>query len=79
MSHTLKISDELYSRLESIARLRGLNSIEQLIEEWEKKESELLSRQAVVHEINNLRERLFIKYGEMPDSVELLREDRENR
>jgi hypothetical protein len=79
MSHTLKISDELYIRLEAMARIRGLNSIEQLIEEWEKKESELLSRQEIVREIDILRERLFIKYGEMPDSVKLLREDRENR
>lgn len=34
-------------------------------------------RSDVVSQIDDLRERLFAKYGEMPDSVELLREDRD--
>ena len=75
MSRTLTISDELYARLEKEAQLRGL-SVERLIEEWERHETNLLQRQDVVREIDSLREHLFLKHGEMPDSSELVREDR---
>ena len=75
MSRTLTISDELYARLEKEAQIRGL-SIEHLIEEWERSEASLLERKDVVSEINTLREHLFSKYGEMPDSSDLVREDR---
>jgi hypothetical protein len=53
-----------------------LNNIERLLEEREQSESDLNERQRVVKRIDDLRERLFAKYGEMPDSVELLRADR---
>ena len=76
MSRTITISDELYARLEAEARARGLNDIERLLEEREQGEFDLNERQRVVKRIDDLRERLFIKYGEMPDSVELLRADR---
>ncbi len=76
MSRTITISDELYARLEAEARARGLNNIERLLEEREGSENDLNERQRVVKQIDDLRERLFIKYGEMPDSVELLRADR---
>jgi predicted CopG family antitoxin len=76
MSRTITISDELYARLEAEARARGLNNIEHLLEEREQSESDLNERHRVVKRIDDLRERLFIKYGEMPDSVELLRADR---
>jgi predicted CopG family antitoxin len=75
MSHTLTISDELYARLEKEAQMRGL-SIERLIEEWERNEANLFQRKDVVRSIDGLRERLFSKYGEMPDSSDLVREDR---
>ena len=75
MSRTLTISDELYTRLEKEARMRGL-SIELLIEEWERNEANLLQRKNVVREIDGLREHLFSKYGEMTDSSDLVREDR---
>ena len=76
MSRTLTISDELYAKLEAEARLRGLNSVEQLLEQWRSLETESRSRIEAVREIDDLRNRLFAKYGEMPDSVDLLREDR---
>jgi hypothetical protein len=76
MSRTLTISDDLYARLEEEARARGLNSVERLLEEWKRTESDLNQRQNVVYRIDDLRRRLFAKYGEMPDSVELVREDR---
>ena len=75
MSRTLTISDELYTRLEKEAQMRGL-SIECLIEEWERNEANLLQRKDVVREIDTLRKNLFSKYGEMPDSSDLVREDR---
>jgi predicted CopG family antitoxin len=76
MSRTLTISDDLYARLEAEAQARGLNSVERLLEEWRRTEADLNQRQAVVLKIDGLRGRLFAKYGEMPDSVELVREDR---
>jgi len=75
MSQTLTISDELYERLGKEAQARGL-SIERLIEEWERNEAQLLLRKYAVREVDDLRERLFSKYGEMPDSTELISEDR---
>jgi hypothetical protein len=75
MSRTITISDELYARLEAEARARGLN-IERLLEEREGGAADLNKRQRAVEQIDDLRERLFIKYGEMPDSVELLNADR---
>jgi predicted CopG family antitoxin len=76
MSRTITISDELYARLEGEARARGLDNIELLLEEREQREADLSERQSVVKRIDELRDHLFSKYGEMPDSVELLRADR---
>ena len=80
MSHTLTISDTLYTQLEAAARTRGLSSIEELIEQsiltWRAGSDELRYRQKVVRRVDALRERLFVTYGEMTDSVELIRADR---
>jgi len=80
MSQTLRISNTLYTRLESATRARGLSTIEeliqQLIEVWQSKTDELRRRQEVVRRIDLLRERLFAKYGQMTDSVEFIRADR---
>ena len=76
MSRTLTISDELYARLESEARSRGLRSVEDLLDRLQSLETDIAQRKDVVREIDLLRERLLASYGEMPDSVELLREDR---
>jgi hypothetical protein len=73
---TLTISEEFYHRLAAEARLRGL-SIEQLLEDWERKESELRRREEAGRRIDAIFERMAAKYGEMPDSAELVREDRE--
>jgi hypothetical protein len=77
MSRSLTISDALYDRLEASAHMRGMTNIEQLLEEWQTREDELLRRQDVVHRIDSLRERRFATYGELPDSVAFIREDRE--
>ncbi len=76
MSRTITISDELYAKLEAEAQMRGLSSVEQLLEQLQAPETKSLRRKEVVREIDDLRNRLFAKYGQMPDSVELLREDR---
>jgi hypothetical protein len=41
MSQTLTISDELLARLQTAARRRGLDSVEQLLETWQASEEEL--------------------------------------
>lgn len=76
MSRILTISDELYERLEAEARSRGLKTVEQLLEGLQILEADIARRKEVVREIDHLRERLFARYGQMPDSVDLLREDR---
>jgi hypothetical protein len=77
MSRTLTISDELFARLEASARQRGLAGVEQLLEEWQAHAEDRSRRVEVVKRIDALRDRLFATYGEMPDSVALIREDRE--
>lgn len=75
---TLTISEALYNRLAAEARLRGV-SIEQLLEEWESRESEIRRRQEAGRRIRELRDQIFARHGEMPDSAELIREDRDSR
>lgn len=77
MQQTLVISDTLYKRLSDAARARGLSSIEQLLEMWQPDEDDLHRRRETVRRIDLLRERLFANYGEMIDSVDLIRADRE--
>ncbi len=76
MSRTFTISDELYSRLKSEAQARGLGNIERLLEERQNLEPDLVLRKSAARRIDQLRERLFVKYGQLPDSADLLREDR---
>ena len=76
MRKTLKISTSLYARLELMAQEQGFASIEQLLEAWQANKDELCRRQEAVDRIDQLRERLYTTYGEMPDSVALVREDR---
>jgi hypothetical protein len=75
MNHTLVISDKLYTRLQCAAYRRGFKSIEQLLETWEDTEAQIQQRRQVVQRIDQLREAMFLTYGEMPDSTELIRED----
>jgi hypothetical protein len=77
MTQTLVISDELYTRLQRAAYQRGFKSIAQLLETWEDTEAQIQQRRQVVQQIDQLREAMFLTYGEMPDSTGLIREDRE--
>ncbi len=76
MSRTLTISDKLYQRLEAEAVARGFENVEQLLEEHASNGSDYSQRRAVVDNIDRLRNRLAAKYGEMPDSTNLIRDDR---
>jgi len=73
---TLTISADLYDRLVAEAQLRGI-TIEQLLEEWERRDSEIRRRQEAGRRADEIFERMAAKYGVMPDSAELIREDRE--
>lgn len=85
MSVTLTISDKTYQTLEKQARKREMESVEQFLEEltgqfeseeataWEE---ELKRRREVGEKMRQLREKIFKEQGVMPDSTELIREDR---
>ena len=72
---TLTISQALYDRLAAAAQLHGF-SIEQLLEEWDHRDAEIRQRQEAGRRIDAIRQQMTAKYGIMPDSTELLREDR---
>ncbi|MBW4419100.1 MAG: hypothetical protein KME13_07700 [Myxacorys californica WJT36-NPBG1] len=77
MSRSLTISDELYQHLETTAKARGLDSIENLIAELIQRETVLIQHREAIDRINQRREQLFERYGEMLDSTDLIREDRD--
>lgn len=76
MSQTLTISDSLFARLSAAAQQGGFHDIAHLLESWQTDDAVRLSRQQVVDEIDRLRQRLEARYGEMPDSVDLVSQDR---
>ena len=70
MSHTLTISDELYTRLATTARQQGV-SIEELLERWphpsqSDESAELRARREAFDRIAALSAELSARYGEMP-------------
>ena len=81
MSRTITVSDDLYTRLEKAACKRGLANVEQLLEKVDDAPAvsvnELLRRREVGEWVDAFQARMAEKYGLMPDSVELIREDRE--
>jgi len=77
MNHTISLSDPLYAWLQEEARKRGLNSIEELLESWKADDREQRQRRELVGRIKAFQQELRAKYGELPDSAELIREDRE--
>ena len=85
MSATITISEETYKSLEQQAQKRELSGVRQLLEELTKQfeneeavewEKELARRREVGKSIRQFRKKMKEKYGVMPDSTELLREDR---
>jgi len=85
MSVTINISEKTYKSLEQQARRRELESVEQflekLTEQFESEETEawnkeLERRGGQVERIRKFRQKMKKKYGVMPDSTEIIREDR---
>jgi hypothetical protein len=76
MSRTLEISDELYARLEAEAKNRGLESVERLLEENLTGDGERSRKEEAVRRIRAIQAEMSAKYGLMPDSADLVREDR---
>ncbi|MBA3784780.1 MAG: hypothetical protein H0X15_04460 [Acidobacteria bacterium] len=74
MSVTLTISEETYQKLKNIAQSRGFEDVGKFLDEWE--ELELANRREVVDGILKFHKKMKEKYGVMPDSTEILREDR---
>ena len=81
MSVTLKISEETYKKLQNTAMAHGKHNVEQLLEDWQDEtvtsEENLAHRKQVGIQIRNFQKQMLEKYGVMPDSTELVREDRE--
>lgn len=85
MSKTLIVSDKTYESLEHLAQRREMKTVEQFLEnlterlaaeeaaEWEK---ELERRREQVERIKAFQKQMAEKYGLMPDSTDLIREDR---
>jgi hypothetical protein len=76
MSRVLTLSDDLYDKLETAAQRCGLAQIDQLLEQWQAADEERAKRDEVLQRILALNDQMRAKYGVMPDSVELIREDR---
>ncbi|MGI8788364.1 MAG: hypothetical protein ACR2HG_11460 [Pyrinomonadaceae bacterium] len=85
MSVTINISEKTYKSFEQQARKREIESVEGFLEklseqfeteEAEAREKELEQRREVGKEIREFQKRMKEKYGVMPDSTPLLREDR---
>ncbi len=76
MSRTLTVSEDVYNWLQEEAANRGVDSAALALEQMRHEET-VRRRQEVGRRIDEHREQLFAKYGLMPDSTELVREDRE--
>lgn len=82
MSVSITVSEETYNKLKASAQVRGKENVEQLLEDWEDEQAiewqkELDRRKEVGNKIKAFREKMYEKYGVMPDSTELIREDRQ--
>ena len=76
MGRAVDFSEETYTQLEKMAQTLGFENIERLIKEW-LWEAELRRRQELGRRIDEHREEMYAKYGLMPDSTELIRQDRD--
>ena len=75
MSVTLTVSEKTYKKLKNVAQSKGFEDVEKLLNEWE--ELELANRREVGNRILEFQNKMGEKYGVMPDSTELVRQDRE--
>jgi diketogulonate reductase-like aldo/keto reductase len=72
----LSFSEEMFDKLRRTAERLKLPSIEALIEHWAEQD-EKKRREETFAKIEALQKQLSAEYGMMPDSAELVREDRE--
>lgn len=84
MSRTINISDKAYEKFVRLANLYGFESVEQYLNDdlqvdslVRERQKELDRRREVGNEIREFQEKMRKKYGVMPDSAALVREDRE--
>ncbi|MCR4316266.1 MAG: hypothetical protein NUW37_07960 [Planctomycetes bacterium] len=77
MSQRLIFEDGVFERLEELARERGFESVEELVLELLPLKSGEVDPNELVSSIDEIRKNLLDKYGEFPDSTEILREDRD--
>ena len=75
MSVTITVSDKTYQKLKTAAQSKGFEQVEDFLDEW--KEAESQDRRKVIDDILAFQKRMGEKYGVMPDSTLLVREDRE--
>ncbi len=85
MSVTINIPEKTYKSLERQTYKREMESVEQFLEklteqfeeiESTEREEKLAERREVVNDILKFQKKMEEKYGVMPDSTEILREDR---
>jgi len=74
MSVTLTISEKTYKKLQSEAERKGFQNVEEFLEKLELEEND--NRREVVYGIIEFQKKMREKYGIMPNSVDLIREDR---
>ncbi len=77
MPKTITLSDSLYKRLECAMRESGMKSFEQLLKDWFQKVSELKRRKKAFEDVMAFHSQIKDQYGELPDSVPGIREDRD--
>ena len=79
MVRSVQIPEDLYLRLEQLARDRGIASVEALLERLVPGAAigPDVQRRALVDRIHRQRAQLRAVYGELEDSVDLIRADRE--
>lgn len=75
MSVTITISEKTYQKLKAVAQSEGFADVERFLDEW--KQADVEDRRKLVDDITAFRKRMGEKYGVMPDSAPLVREDRE--
>lgn len=79
MSRTLTLPDYLYNRLEDAARRQGIDEVAWIAARLPPSPEELERRGQLVADALSFREQMGPKYGEQPDSVAMIREERDGR
>ena len=76
MAHSLVLSDEAYSRLSAKAKAAGFVSVEAYLESHFSPHNDVPGLDSM-RRVRAIRERVATECGPLPESVALIREDRE--